>query len=136
MALIQGHFFWYEQTYYYGEWQCLRPCGRLPCTQVYRAALQAGHEVHCVFFYQDGVSQSNALCAPASDELDLTAAWQQLAKEWQLNLVNCVSAALRRGVLSAQDAKDNAKASANLAAGFTMGGLASWSPGLKRVIVW
>ncbi|HDS1203973.1 MULTISPECIES: sulfurtransferase complex subunit TusD [Shewanella] len=97
-----------------------------------RAALQAGHEVHCVFFYQDGVSQSNALCAPASDELDLTAAWQQLAKEWQLNLVNCVSAALRRGVLSAQDAKDNAKASANLAAGFTMGGLGELVTGLEK----
>ncbi len=101
-----------------------------------RAALQAGHEVHCVFFYQDGVSQSNALCAPASDELDLTAAWQQLAKEWQLNLVNCVSAALRAVCFQHRMPRITPKRVPISPLDLPWGGLASWSPGLKRVIVW
>ncbi|GIU52814.1 MULTISPECIES: sulfurtransferase complex subunit TusD [Shewanella] len=87
------------------------------------SVLSLGHQVTSVFFYQDGVTNSSKLISPASDEHDLHLAWSRLATEHNLNLVNCVSAALRRGVLSDQDAKENRKETSNASKQFVMGGL-------------
>jgi tRNA 2-thiouridine synthesizing protein D len=52
-----------------------------------------------VFFYREGVHNASALASPPRDEHSLPLAWQQLAQEYQLDLVVCVAAALRRGIL-------------------------------------
>ncbi|MCL1098026.1 sulfurtransferase complex subunit TusD [Shewanella gelidii] len=96
-----------------------------------QAALTEGHEITRVFFYQDGVYNTSALVSPASDEFDLVQEWQQLAQAHDVELVNCVSAALRRGVLSAQDAQENQKEQYNLAKGFQMGGLGELVTGIE-----
>ncbi len=91
--------------------------------QFARAVLETGHELGSVFFYQDGVSNANALTSPASDEFDLVRAWQQLHDEHQVELHICVAAALRRGVVDDAEAKLQGLPAANLQAGFSLSGL-------------
>ncbi|XTZ38772.1 sulfurtransferase complex subunit TusD [Salmonella enterica] len=87
------------------------------------ALLEAGHTLESVFFYREGVSNANALTAPASDEFDLVRAWVRLHKEKQVALHICVAAALRRGVIDQSEAARLALAGANLQAGFSLTGL-------------
>ncbi len=62
------------------------------------ATLARGHEIYRIFFYNDGVHNSNKLSEPQSDDRNLIALWSQLAKEHNIDLVVCVAAALRRGI--------------------------------------
>ncbi|AQS36251.1 sulfur relay protein TusD/DsrE [Shewanella psychrophila] len=99
--------------------------------QFSRAALESGHEIVRVFFYQDGVFNTSSLNSPASDEFDLTRAWIELSEKYRLELVNCVSAALRRGIISETEAKENQASHWNMHAPFTMGGLGELVTGLE-----
>lgn len=87
------------------------------------ALLSQGHSLHRVFFYQDGVHNATNLAVPPQDEFDLQKAWQQLANDYQLDLVVCIAAALRRGILNEGEAKRYDKASHNCAEEFTISGL-------------
>ena len=62
------------------------------------AAIDKGHEVSRVFFYNDGVFNANRLSAPQSDDRNLVALWSKLGKENEIDLVVCIAAALRRGI--------------------------------------
>ncbi|QQX78269.1 sulfurtransferase complex subunit TusD [Shewanella sp. KX20019] len=95
------------------------------------AALKNGHHIEKVFFYQDGVLNTNHLNSPASDEFDLGQAWQSLSGTYNVPLVNCVSAALRRGVLSQTDAKENQLPHWNMEPPFIMGGLGELVIGIE-----
>jgi tRNA 2-thiouridine synthesizing protein D len=83
-----------------------------------------------VFFYQDGVSNGSDLTVPANDEFDLAAAWQKLANEHNVSLETCVAAALRRGIISSEEAEQHQLSGSNLASGFTQAGLGSLSEAL------
>jgi tRNA 2-thiouridine synthesizing protein D len=85
--------------------------------------LNQGHSLHRVFFYQDGVHNATNLAAPPQDEFNLQKAWQQLAKDHHLDLVVCIAAALRRGLLNEAEAKRYDKTSHNCAEEFTISGL-------------
>jgi tRNA 2-thiouridine synthesizing protein D len=87
------------------------------------AALNQGHTVHRVFFYQDGVHSATNLAAPPQDEFNLPHAWQLLAKTHNLDLVVCIAAALRRGILDDGEAKRYNKPTHNLAQEFSISGL-------------
>ena len=80
--------------------------------QFVKAALGKGHEIYRVFFYHDGVNNSNRLTEPPQDDRHIVNRWSKLAAEHGIDLVVCVAAALRRGV------KDEA-----LAPGFRISGL-------------
>ncbi|WP_091385023.1 sulfurtransferase complex subunit TusD [Microbulbifer marinus] len=88
-----------------------------------RALLHEGHELYRVFFYCDGVHIGSSLSTPPQDELDLLAGWQALQQQHQLDLVVCIAAAQRRGVLSDSEANRLEKPAANLAPGFELAGL-------------
>lgn len=88
-----------------------------------RACLAAGHGLSQIFFYQAGVLNANGFTAPASDEFDLVAAWQQLARQQGVALLVCSAAALRRGVLDQPQAAERGLAQGNLAPEFTFAGL-------------
>ncbi|SHE66179.1 tRNA 2-thiouridine synthesizing protein D [Microbulbifer donghaiensis] len=88
-----------------------------------RALLREGHQLYRVFFYCDGVHNGSSLSAPPQDETDLLAGWQALQQQHQLDLVVCIAAAQRRGVLSDSEASRLEKPAANLAAGFELAGL-------------
>ena len=91
--------------------------------QFSRAAIEAGHSISQVFFYQDGASNANQLSAPIADEFDAVSEWADFAAAHQVALIACVSAAERRGVLNAEQAIEFAKQSANLHPQFKIAGL-------------
>jgi tRNA 2-thiouridine synthesizing protein D len=88
-----------------------------------RAALGQGHEVMRVFFYHDGVNNGTRLTTPPQDDRNITDRWTALAKEHDLDLVVCVAAAQRRGIVDQDEQKRNGKDSNNIAEGFRISGL-------------
>jgi tRNA 2-thiouridine synthesizing protein D len=87
--------------------------------QFTKAAIAKRHEVIRVFFYFDGVL-TGAMPVTAYPERRFdTAAWSQLARDHQLDLVLCVSAAERRGLGCGETFRE-------VAPGFRLGGLGQW----------
>jgi tRNA 2-thiouridine synthesizing protein D len=106
--------------------------------QFIKAALAQGHEVFRVFFYHEGIYHAFKHNTPPDDELQLTSCWSELAKQHQVDLVVCLSAAQRRGLLCTDEAQRQHKQDDELAAGFRIGGLGQWVDALieaDRVIV-
>lgn len=87
------------------------------------AALQQGHVIQQVFFYHDAVYIGSALACPPQDEPNITIRWQTLATQHNIELIICVAAALKRGILSEEEASLYAKPGFNLASGFKIAGL-------------
>ncbi|MBD9425305.1 sulfurtransferase complex subunit TusD [Pseudomonas sp. PDM15] len=88
-----------------------------------QAALDGGHEIARLFFYQDGVHSASGNIASAQDELDLSGEWRTFVQQHQLDAVVCIAAALRRGVLNAEEAQRYNKPAANLDAPWELSGL-------------
>lgn len=87
------------------------------------SAVQAGHEIVGVFFYQEGVLNASQLVSPASDEINLPDFWAQLAVQHKFPLEVCVSASLRRGVVNETEAEQLSLPQFNLKAPFVLSGL-------------
>jgi len=77
-----------------------------------KAALAKGHELQRVFFYHDGVNNATRFTEPPQDDRNIVVRWSKLAEEHKVDLVVCVAAALRRGIVAD-----------TLAAGFRISGL-------------
>ena len=88
-----------------------------------KAALEKGHEIFRVFFYHDGVNNGTRLTTPPQDDRNVVTRWSALAKEHDLDLVVCVAAAQRRGIVDPDEAKRNGKDADNIAPGFRISGL-------------
>lgn len=86
------------------------------------AAIAQGHQVERVFFYGDGVLHGSLLNTPPQDEARLAERWAALA-DGGTELVICVAAALKRGILDADNARRFDKPVANMAPGFIISGL-------------
>jgi tRNA 2-thiouridine synthesizing protein D len=91
-----------------------------------RAALDAGHEIYRLFFYEQGVNTGTSLAVVPQDEYDLRAKWQELIQQHDLDAVVCVASALKRGLLNEEEAERYERPAANLAKGFTISGLGQW----------
>lgn len=87
------------------------------------AALAAGHQVLRIFFYHDGIYQGLKYATPPDDEFDPTRKWSELAARHGLDLVLCISAAQKRGLLGKDEAERQGKLDDDLAAGFRIAGL-------------
>lgn len=87
------------------------------------AALAAKHEIVRVFFYSDGIDFGFRHATPPNDEYDFGARWSRLAEAHAIDLVICVSAAQRRGLLAEDEAHRLNKQDNDLAAGFRISGL-------------
>ncbi len=88
-----------------------------------KAALKTGHEIDRVFFYHDGVNVGTRLSIPPQDERNLQKDWSALAKKHEIDLVICIAAAQRRGLLDENEAKRQGKDANNIAEGFRISGL-------------
>lgn len=88
-----------------------------------KAALDKGHEVPRVFFYHDGVNVSTRLSVPPQDERHIQNQWTALAKDHGIDLVVCIAAAQRRGLLDENEATRQGKDANNIAEGFRISGL-------------
>ncbi|ABF14361.1 sulfurtransferase complex subunit TusD [Candidatus Palibaumannia cicadellinicola] len=74
--------------------------------QFAQALLNYGHYIKTIFFYQDGVYNANKFITPASDEKNLLLAWEKLAIQHKVSLHICITAALRRGIIDDQQARE------------------------------
>ncbi|EHK90621.1 sulfurtransferase complex subunit TusD [Aggregatibacter actinomycetemcomitans] len=88
------------------------------------------HQIRQIFFYQDGVSNGNALVYPANDEFNLVQAWQVFSRQFNVPLHLCVAAAQRRGVVDSDSTAD--KSAVNLADVFQLAGLGEFSQALLQ----
>ncbi|MCK4841737.1 MAG: sulfurtransferase complex subunit TusD [Methylococcales bacterium] len=91
--------------------------------QFITTALKMKHEITRVFFYQEGIYHAFNYATPPDDELQMTQKWNELAKAKGVDLVVCISAAQRRGLLCEDEAKRQGKLDNDLAEGFRISGL-------------
>jgi tRNA 2-thiouridine synthesizing protein D len=87
------------------------------------AALEAGHEIFRVFFYHDGVNNATRYTIPPQDDRNIQVRWSELAEKHDIDLVVCIAAAQRRGILDANEAERQGKDGDNIAPGFRISGL-------------
>ena len=102
------------------------PVGRESSRAAYRFAqgcIAAGHTVFRVFFFRDGAHHGAALNIVQGPEEDLPRSWQEFAIAHQIDLVVCVSSALRRGIIDEKEASRQGLSGANLRAGFEISGM-------------
>jgi tRNA 2-thiouridine synthesizing protein D len=91
--------------------------------QFAKAVLARGHEIFRVFFYHDGVNNATRLTTPPQDDRNIVDRWSKLAVGSELDMVVCVAAAQRRGIVDDGEMKRNGKDATNLAPGFRISGL-------------
>ena len=91
--------------------------------QFTKAALDKGHEVFRVFFYHDGVNNGTRFGVPPQDDRNITQQLSELAEKHGIDLVVCVAAAQRRGILDEDEMKRHGKDGNNIAPGFRISGL-------------
>lgn len=85
--------------------------------------IQRKHEVLRVFFYQEGIYHAFKYATPPTEEWQTTKQWTALATTHSIDLVVCISAAQRRGLLAADEARRQGKYDCDLADGFRISGL-------------
>ncbi|WP_148862693.1 sulfurtransferase complex subunit TusD [Marinobacter fonticola] len=91
-----------------------------------KAALDAGHRIHHVFLYGDGVHLASNLACPPSDEADWPAQWREFLSSRQISATCCVASALRRGLLDATEAKRYEREAFNVSEPYNIAGLGEW----------
>lgn len=88
-----------------------------------QALLENGHSLYRIFFYCDGVHHASALATPQQDETHYPKIWRDLAKANNIDLVVCIAAALKRGILNEQEASRYDHDHFNLLEGYDISGL-------------
>ena len=91
--------------------------------QFTKAALEKGHEIFRVFFYHDGVNNGTKLTTPPQDDRNIVKRWTELGEKHDLDMVVCVAAAQRRGIVDEGEMQRNGKDAENIAPGFRISGL-------------
>jgi tRNA 2-thiouridine synthesizing protein D len=76
-----------------------------------------------VFFYHDGVNNSTRLTTPPQDDRNVVSRWAELAEQYDLDMVVCVAAAQRRGVVDEGEMQRNGKDATNIDPRFRISGL-------------
>lgn len=94
--------------------------------QFAEATLSSGHEIFRVFFFHDAVATGNAFTIAPQDQVNLPKAWQQFGANNQLDMVLCISSALRRGIVDQRESRRYELEGANALEGFDLSGLGQW----------
>ena len=97
-----------------------------------QGAIDNGDVINHVFFYSDGVHHTNNLMLNTGDELFALDSWRALATAHHVKLLVCITAAVKRGIVSELEAKENGIAHANLAAPFEQAGLGEFFTALHE----
>jgi tRNA 2-thiouridine synthesizing protein D len=88
-----------------------------------QAALAGGHEIVRLFFYQEGVHSASLSVVTPQDELDVPEEWRAFVQDHDLDAVVCIAAALRRGVLNAEEAQRYGRTAVSLEQPWDLSGL-------------
>ncbi len=91
--------------------------------QFTKSVLEKGHDVYRVFFYHDGVNVGTRMTVPPQDERHIQRNWSELAEKYDLDMVVCIAAAQRRGIMDENEAKRQGLDGDNIAPGFRISGL-------------
>ena len=87
------------------------------------SAIARGHTIERVFFLDAGVENGSAMAVFPQDEADKVQPWIELSQAHNVELVLCISSAIKRGMLDANEAQRYAKAAATTHPAFTVSGL-------------
>ena len=87
------------------------------------SAIARGHSIRRVFFMDAGVYSGAAAAVFSQDEADRLQPWVALAEQHAVELLLCISSALRRGVLDQSEAERHERAGATIHPAFTIAGL-------------
>ncbi len=88
-----------------------------------KAALHRGHTVGRIFFFREAVHTGSCLTVAPQGEVDLHQEWKNLGEEHAIDMVICISAALKRGLLDESEAGRYNKPAHNIESPFTVSGL-------------
>ncbi|WP_281648621.1 sulfurtransferase complex subunit TusD [Parendozoicomonas sp. Alg238-R29] len=88
-----------------------------------RAAIKRGHTISRAFFLRDAVHAGSSLTVAPQGETDLHKEWKVLGQQHNIDMVICISAALKRGLLNESEAQRYNKESHNIEAPFNISGL-------------
>lgn len=97
--------------------------GALTAARFARSVLARGHSISRVFFLDAGTSSGAATAVTPQDEEDRLQPWIELAEQHTLELILCISSALRYGMLDETEAQRYEKPSATIHPAFTVSGL-------------
>ncbi len=100
--------------------------GAYTALQFAQELIAQSHTIYRVFLYRGGVALGNELVVHSTDELDIQREWQAFAKEHQLDMVVCIAAGLRRGLINETEAARHGKLQHNLAPAYDLSGLGQW----------
>jgi len=93
--------------------------------------IERDESISCIFFYQDAIDVANTFNQPPSDEPELLKAWKEFTNTSKLELMSCVAASFRRGVIDKDEATNRKIDSANLSEHFSIAGLGQLSAALS-----
>ena len=82
-----------------------------------------GHTLHRVFFLDAGTLNSAAGIVLPQDEANPVQPWSALARQHAVELVICVTSALRYGMLDAEEARRHVRQAPTIDTSFTISGL-------------
>lgn len=88
-----------------------------------QALIERGHSLHRVFFIDEGVHAGSNNHVLPQDENNPMEIWVALKEQYEVDLVLCVSSALKRGLLDANEAERHEKQSATTHPAFVISGL-------------
>ncbi|AQA18800.1 sulfurtransferase TusD [Halioglobus japonicus] len=88
-----------------------------------QAAIARGHQINRVFFLDEGTTTGSAMAVFPQDETDRLAPWVALADNHNVDLVLCISSALKRGMLDNTEAERYERNAATVHPAFTVSGL-------------
>ena len=97
--------------------------GNLSALNFAKALVEKEHTLTRVFFSSDAVLTGSSLVVPPQDEINLTQAWSDLGNKNNIELILCISACLRRGIVDETEAERYQLTGNNLHPGFIISGL-------------
>jgi tRNA 2-thiouridine synthesizing protein D len=97
--------------------------GAMTAARFARCVLARGHTISRVFFLDAGTTNGAAAAVFPQDEENRLQPWVELAEQHEVELILCISSALRYGMLDDTEANRHEKSSATIHPAFTVSGL-------------
>lgn len=88
-----------------------------------KSIINKKHTLYRIFFYSDATHVGTNSAVAPQDEKDLPSEWKELAKEHNIDLVVCISAGIKRGVLDANEQSRYETPANTLREGYELSGL-------------
>ena len=88
-----------------------------------RSVIARGHAIHRIFFLDEGTRAGSAMAVFPQDESDRLQPWAELAEQHGVELILCISSALKQGMLDEAEAKRYEKPGAGIHPAFIISGL-------------